>query len=115
MYYGRRLFNYFGFFFLNERKFLFERVIMWNNLLWTPGFIPEEYFRECMMTMGDRWSEEMVDDLLHGAPIKEGRFDYIEFTRTLKHGAREKDDEDGNAEQQTSPGQGEGQGGDEEA
>ena len=67
------------------------------------------------MTMGDRWSEEMVDDLLHGAPIKEGRFDYIEFTRTLKHGAREKDDEDGNAEQQTSPGQGEGQGGDEEA
>ncbi|RUS87079.1 hypothetical protein EGW08_005155 [Elysia chlorotica] len=78
------------------------------------GYIPEEYFRECMMTMGDRWSEEMVDDLLHGAPIQEGRFDYIEFTRTLKHGAREKDDEDGNSQQQSS-GQGEGRGQEEEA
>lgn len=44
------------------------------------------------MTMGDRWSEDMVDELLHGAPILEGKFDYLEFTRTLKHGAREKDD-----------------------
>ena len=64
------------------------------------------------MTMGDRWSEEMVDDLLHGAPIQEGRFDYIEFTRTLKHGAREKDDD--NIEHQSS-GQGEGRGQEEEA
>lgn len=46
------------------------------------------------MTMGDRWSEDMVDELFHGAPIKEGRFDYNEFTRTLKHGSRDKDHDD---------------------
>ena len=45
------------------------------------------------MTMGDRWPEELVDDLFHGAPIKEGLFDYTEFTRMLKHGARGKDDD----------------------
>lgn len=57
------------------------------------GFISDEYLRECLMTMGDRWSEEQVDELFHGAPIVGGRFDYLEFTRTLKHGAREKDEE----------------------
>ena len=41
------------------------------------------------MTMGDRWTEDAVDNLFHGAPITAGRFDYIEFTRTLKHGARD--------------------------
>ncbi|XP_025092530.1 myosin regulatory light chain 12A-like [Pomacea canaliculata] len=56
------------------------------------GFITDEYLRECLMTMGDRWSEDMVDELFHGAPIADGRFDYLEFTRTLKHGAREKDE-----------------------
>ncbi|KAH9496644.1 Myosin regulatory light chain 12A [Bulinus truncatus] len=59
------------------------------------GYIPEEYFRECLMTMGDRWSEEMVDELLHGAPIQDGKFDYLEFTRTLKHGAKDDGQGDG--------------------
>ena len=45
------------------------------------------------MTMGDRWSEDMVDDLLHGAPIADGMFDYVEFTRTLKHGSKDKEDD----------------------
>lgn len=27
------------------------------------------------------------------APIKKGHFDYIEFTRILKHGKKEKDDD----------------------
>ena len=45
------------------------------------------------MTMGDRWPEELVDELFHGAPIKGGMFDYSEFTRMLKHGARGKDDD----------------------
>lgn len=45
------------------------------------------------MTMGDRWPEELVDELFHGAPIKDGLFDYTEFTRMLKHGARGKDDD----------------------
>ncbi|CAI9740280.1 myosin regulatory light chain 12A-like [Octopus vulgaris] len=57
------------------------------------GHINEDYLRECLVTMGDRWSEEMVDELFHGAPIKGGKFDYLEFTRTLKHGANEKEDE----------------------
>ena len=58
------------------------------------GFIGEEYLRECLTTMGDRWTDEMVDDLFHGAPIKNNQFDYCEFTRTLKHGAKGKDDDD---------------------
>ena len=36
--------------------------------------------------MGDRWSDEMVDELFHTSPINEGNFDYVEFIRTLKHG-----------------------------
>ena len=43
--------------------------------------------------MGDRWAEDMVEDMFHGAPIKAGKFDYAEFTRMLKHGAKEKDDD----------------------
>jgi hypothetical protein len=64
-----------------------------NNVQFVLGYIQEEYLKECLMTMGDRWSEDMVDDLVQGAPIKEGFFDYIEFTRMLKHGSKEKDDE----------------------
>ena len=33
------------------------------------GVLTEEYLREIMTTMGDRWTDEMVDELLHGAPI----------------------------------------------
>lgn len=69
------------------------------------GNIPEEYLRECLMCMGDRWSEDMVDELLHGAPIVDGRFDYMEFTRTLKHGAKDKDEE-GQGHEVTAEGQG---------
>ncbi|KAL3859518.1 hypothetical protein ACJMK2_009734 [Sinanodonta woodiana] len=57
------------------------------------GKLSEEYLRECLTTMGDRWTDEMVDDLFHGAPIQGGLFDYMDFTRTLKHGAKEKDDD----------------------
>ena len=48
-----------------------------------------------MTSMGDRWTDEMVDELLHGAPIKDGFFNYNEFIKTLKHGAKDKDDEPG--------------------
>lgn len=60
------------------------------------------------MTMGDRWTEDMVEELLHGAPIQDGRFDYLEFTRTLKHGAKEKDDAQTQNEGQDSENQKEG-------
>ena len=62
-------------------------------IIFSSGFLADDYLRECLMTMGDRWPEELVDDLFHGAPIKEGLFDYTEFTRMLKHGARGKDDD----------------------
>ena len=52
------------------------------------GKIPEERFREAMMTMGDRLSEDVVDDILRGAPVdaKTGQLDYVKFTHVLKHG-----------------------------
>merc|ERR1712142_298511 len=64
------------------------------------GHINEDYLRECLCTMSDRWTDEMVDDLFHGAPIRGGKFDYMEFTRTLKHGARDKDEEPPTSPQQ---------------
>ena len=57
------------------------------------GDISEEKLREIMTTMGDRWSDDMVDDLFHGAPIVQGQFKYPEFIRTLKHGAKDKEDD----------------------
>lgn len=43
--------------------------------------------------MGDRFSEDQVDDVLRDAPIdKDGFLDYNQFTHILKHG--KKDDND---------------------
>lgn len=55
------------------------------------GKINEDYLRELLVTMGDRFTEEQVDDMFREAPIsqKTGDFDYVEFTRILKHGAKE--------------------------
>ncbi|XP_013795175.1 myosin regulatory light chain 2, smooth muscle minor isoform-like isoform X2 [Apteryx mantelli] len=56
------------------------------------GFI-QDYLRELLTTMGDRFTDEEVDELYREAPIdKKGNFNYIEFTRILKHGAKDKDD-----------------------
>ncbi|XP_074654402.1 myosin regulatory light chain 12B-like [Tubulanus polymorphus] len=55
------------------------------------GTISEEYLRELMTTMGDRWSDDQVDELFGAAPITRGRFAYLDFTRTLKHGTNEID------------------------
>jgi Ca2+-binding EF-hand superfamily protein len=41
--------------------------------------------------MGDRWTEDQVDELFNGAPIKDGQFNYAEFTKTLKHGQQDED------------------------
>lgn len=72
------------------------------------GTISEEKLRELLTTMGDRYTDEQVqnvikiqlylidykvDELFRDAPIKNGRFDYTEFTRMLKHGTKEKDEE----------------------
>ncbi|XP_008051739.1 myosin regulatory light chain 12B-like isoform X1 [Carlito syrichta] len=54
---------------------------------------PEDYRRELLTAMGDRFTDEEVDELYREAPIdKSGNFNYIVFTRTLKHGAKDKDD-----------------------
>lgn len=57
------------------------------------GKINEDYLRELLTTMGERFSEDQVDDMFREAPIcqKTGDFDYVEFTRILKHGAKEKE------------------------
>lgn len=85
------------------------------------GVIHEERLRELLISMGDRFSDEdvssqgvmfssfyffwiwytmcdffflyQVDEMYREAPIKNGMFDYIEFTRILKHGAKDKDEQ----------------------
>lgn len=58
-----------------------------------PGFIHEDHLRELLTTMGDRFTDEEVDEMYREAPIdKKGNFNYVEFTRILKHGAKDKDD-----------------------
>eukprot|EP00043_Microstomoeca_roanoka_P006418 m.62609 g.62609 ORF g.62609 m.62609 type:complete len:170 (-) comp13405_c1_seq1:96-605(-) len=54
------------------------------------GKLDEDKLRELLTTMGDRFTEEEVDEMFRGAPIDaEGKFDYREYTRVLKHGAKE--------------------------
>ncbi|KAK0042079.1 myosin regulatory light chain 12B-like [Biomphalaria glabrata] len=54
------------------------------------GSIPEERLRELLTTMGDRFTDDEVDDMYRDAPInKKGEFNYLEFTRILKYGKRE--------------------------
>ncbi|XP_034828013.1 myosin regulatory light chain sqh [Maniola jurtina] len=57
------------------------------------GVIPEERLRELLTTMGDRFTDDDVDEMLREAPIRDGLFDYVEFTRILKHGAKDKDEQ----------------------
>ncbi|XP_059151849.1 myosin regulatory light polypeptide 9-like [Physella acuta] len=53
------------------------------------GFISEDRLRELLTTMGDRFTDEEVDDMYRDAPIKKGNFNYLEFTRILKYGKTE--------------------------
>ena len=54
----------------------------------------EEYLRELLTTMGDRFTDDQVDEMFRDAPIdpKTGDFNYVEFTKILKHGTNEKED-----------------------
>ena len=38
--------------------------------------------------MGDRWTDEHVDELLNGAPLRNGQLLYPEFTKQLKRGTQ---------------------------
>lgn len=54
------------------------------------GVIPESELRELLMTMGDRFTELECDEMFSGAPIDDkGLFNYVEFTRIVKHGSKE--------------------------
>jgi len=44
--------------------------------------------------MGDRWTDDMVDELFHCSPISAGQFNYIDFVRAIKHGTRRDADDD---------------------
>jgi len=58
------------------------------------GKMNEEYLRELLTTMGDRFTDDQVDEMFRDAPIdpKTGDFNYVEFTKILKHGTNEKED-----------------------
>jgi Ca2+-binding EF-hand superfamily protein len=55
------------------------------------GNISEDKLRDYLMSIGDRFSEEECEELLRDAPIKNGLFDYVDFTGILKHGRKEED------------------------
>merc|ERR1712110_894622 len=57
------------------------------------GKMNEEHLRELLTTMGDRFTDEQVDEMFRDAPIdsKTGDFNYVEFTKILKHGTKEKE------------------------
>merc|ERR1711982_129326 len=56
------------------------------------GLIHEDKLRELLTTIGDRFTDDEFDEMYREAPIKNGIFDYTEFTRILKHGAKENDE-----------------------
>jgi len=58
------------------------------------GSIPEDYLRELLTSMGDRLTDDEVDEMYRDAPIKNGDFNYMDFTRILKYGNKEDDEED---------------------
>ena len=41
--------------------------------------------------MGDRYTEDEVEDFFKDAPIKDGQFDYQEFVKILKYGRKDQD------------------------
>jgi myosin regulatory light chain 12 len=55
------------------------------------GMISEERLRDLLASIGDRFTDEETEELLRDAPLKNSEFDYIEFTRILKHGRKEDD------------------------
>lgn len=46
-----------------------------------------------MINFDNRFTDDDVDEMYREAPIKGSMFDYLEFTRILKHGAKDKDEQ----------------------
>ena len=53
------------------------------------GYLDANQFKEMLTTMGDVMSPEDVDLVFKDARIKDGKFDYKEFTKMIKHGKKE--------------------------
>ena len=60
----------------NQKHFCFVTFLSLNSL--------NQLFKPCLF---------QVDEMYREAPISRNKFDYNEFTRILKHGKKEKDDE----------------------
>ena len=69
------------------RKFI-QNTDSSNNIYIKPIFLIFIYGSARLF----RFTDEDVDEMYREAPIKNGMFDYTEFTRILKHGAKEKDE-----------------------
>ena len=52
----------------------------------------ENLLREAMTSIGDRWSDEQMDELLNGVPLRIGQLLYPEFTKQLKSGTQDLED-----------------------
>lgn len=55
------------------------------------GKISEDRLRDLLMSMGDRYTEEEVEEFFKDAPVKNGLFDYQEFVKILKYGRKDQD------------------------
>ncbi|KAL9982409.1 hypothetical protein ACROYT_G004447 [Oculina patagonica] len=54
------------------------------------GVINEDRMRPLLMKLGDRFSEEECDEMFHFANADDdGNFNYLEFTKTIKHGDKD--------------------------
>jgi len=56
------------------------------------GTIAEAEIRQMLLTQGDRFTQEEVDETFASAPVDDaGQFDYVEFTKIVKHGDKEEE------------------------
>jgi len=52
--------------------------------------IPGDTLKQLLMTMGDRFTAAEVEEMFNEMPLEDdGMFDYVEFTRLIKHGPKE--------------------------
>lgn len=55
------------------------------------GKISADVLRELLMSMGDRYNDDEVEELFKEVPTKNGLFDYQEFIKLLKYGRKDQD------------------------
>ena len=54
--------------------------------------IPGEELKRLLTSMGERFTKEEVEEMFNEQDLDSaGNFDYIEFTRLIKHGPREEE------------------------